>query len=205
MALKHQARASRKMLSAIRQVQGSEYAPDVPLLFPTDPQRTPDILGTTARLPRGSGVIFRHFGAAERVETAFALTELCYSRGLVCLIAADPALALHVGAHGVHWPEARLGEARRYRGMFTYQTASAHSRRAIWRAAKAGMDAALVSAVFPSNSPSAGRPIGAARFRHLAQTSPLSLYALGGVTPYTSGKIASFGGIAAIEGVLQSF
>lgn len=205
MALKHQARASRKMLSAIRQAQRGEYAHDLPLLFLTDPQRTPDILGTVARLPESSGVIFRHFGAAKRVEMAFALTELCYSRGLLCLIAADPELAVQTGAHGVHWPEARLNEACRYRGAFAYQTASAHSRQAIWRAAKAGIDAALVSAVFPSNSPSAGAPLGAARFRILAQKSPLPLYALGGVGPDTAGCVASFGGIAAIEGVLQSF
>jgi thiamine-phosphate pyrophosphorylase len=204
MALKHQPRARRKMLSAMRQVERSDFTPDVPLLFLTDPKRTPDILATVSCLPERSGVIYRHFGLPERFEMAHDLVNLCHSCNLICLIGADPELALSVGAHGVHWPEAKLSEARHYRGAFTYQTASAHSRRAIWRAHLAGMDAALVSAVFPSKSLSAGKPMGAVRLRMLAQRSPVPLYALGGVQFVNSGRVSSRAGIAATEGLSES-
>jgi thiamine-phosphate pyrophosphorylase len=205
MALKHQPRARRKMLSAMRQVERSDFTPDVPLLFLTDPKRTPDILATVSRFPEGSGVIYRHFGLPERFEMAHDLVNLCRSRNSICLIGADPELALSVSAHGVHWPEAKLSEARHYRGAFTYQTASAHSRRAIWRAHLAGMDAALVSAVFPSKSLSAGKPMGPSKFRTLAQNSPLPIYALGGMDANNAARVAAHAGIAAIEGVLMSF
>ena len=47
--------------------------------------------------------------------------------------------------------------------------------------------------------------MGAARFRQLAQTSPLPVYALGGVNADTAGRVAGFAGLAAIEGVLEAF
>lgn len=74
---------------------------------------------------------------------------------------------------------------------------------AVRRATEIGMDAALVSTVFPSNSPSASRPMGPARFRLLAQTAPLPVYALGGVNPSNAGQVASFAGLAAIDGLAQ--
>jgi len=164
MALKHQATARRKWAAAIRQVE-THFPPHLPpLLFLTDPQRVPDPAKVAAGLPTGSGVIYRHFGAQGRGRVARELSAVCYQRGLVLLIAADPELAEKVGADGVHWPEKLLGKARAWRGRFPLQTASAHSRRAIWRAEQAGMDAALVSAVFPSNSPSARRVMGCFRF-----------------------------------------
>lgn len=129
------------------------------------------------------------------------LAGVARRRGLKLLIAADPSLALEVGAHGVHWPEARLAEARKWRGRFMFQTASAHSRRAIDRAAKTGVDAALVSTVFPSTSKSAGAPMGRLAFTRLCQKAPLPLFALGGVKAANALQIADAGGLAAIEGL----
>lgn len=205
MTLKHQSRARRKMRCVIRQSTRSVLTPDIPLLFLTDPQRTPDILSIAARLPAGTGVVYRHFGASDRRDMAHALARVCRRKGLAFLIAADPKLALSVGAHGVHWPEAQLARAGRYRGAFAYQTASAHSRTAIWQADNAGIDAALVSAVFPSRSPSAGPAMGAIRFRNLARHSPLPLYALGGVNSLTGPRIAAYAGLAGIEGIANAF
>lgn len=202
MALKHQATARRKWAAAIRQVE-THFPPHLPpLLFLTDPQRVPDPAKVAAGLPTGSGVIYRHFGAQGRGRVARELSAVCYQRGLVLLIAADPELAEKVGADGVHWPEKLLGKARAWRGRFPLQTASAHSRRAIWRAEQAGMDAALVSAVFPSNSPSARRVMGAPRFRALACRVSLPLYGLGGVDAVMAERIAPVSGLAAIEGVI---
>lgn len=129
------------------------------------------------------------------------LSALCRERGLVLLIAGDPELARQVEAAGVHWPEALLVEARRWRGAFALQTASAHSRWAIWRAAQAGMDAALVSTVFASGSPSAGPPMGAARFRALTRAAGIPLYGLGGVSHTTASQIADSGALATVSNV----
>ncbi len=205
MGLKHQAASNRKLLAAIRQARAHLPLHLPPLFFLTDPERTPDPVAVVARLPAGCGVIYRHFGAPDRAEVALALAKVVADRGLCLLIGADPELAQTVGAHGVHWPEAQLGEARHWRGMFAINTASAHNRRAILRAQQAAMDAALVSAVFASKSASAGSPIGAARFRDLAQGVDMPLYALGGINADTAASVVQYAGLAAIEGVLAAF
>ena len=201
MGLKHQAASARKWRAAIRQVKRHFPADLPPMFFLTDPVRVPDPVSVAERLPVGAGIIYRHFGADDRTRVAMHLSDICRRRGLNLLIAADPGLAKRVGACGVHWPEARLRGARKWRGHFEIQTASAHSRRAIERAAQAGMDAALVSTVFASNSSSANALMGAIGFRRLSLQTRLPLYGLGGINANTASRIAISGGLAAIEGL----
>jgi thiamine-phosphate pyrophosphorylase len=73
-----------------------------PLLFFTDPDRTPRPWETAARLPAGSGVVFRHFGRADSRETALRLREATRARDGLLLIGLDTDLAERVGADGVH-------------------------------------------------------------------------------------------------------
>ena len=204
MGLKHQAASARKWRAAIRQVERHFPAYLPRLLFLTDPKRTPDPIAVARTLPVGSGIIYRHFGARDRETVAHQLQDICAQCGIGLLIAGDPALALSVGADGVHWPEARLAEARKWRGQFRLQTASAHSSMAIRRAVASGMDAVLVSAVFPSLSPSAPDPIGAQRLRALARRADIPVYALGGVNADNAERVASDAGLAAIEGLISS-
>jgi thiamine-phosphate pyrophosphorylase len=169
-----------------------------PLFFLTDPERTPDPAAIARRLPAGAGLIYRHFGAATRVETAGALAALCRARGLILLIGADPALAAEVGADGVHWPE-RLAPGRRP-AWGRIHTAAAHSGPALAWAANAGLDGALLSPVFVSRSASAGRPLGLQRAARLAQGAGLPVFALGGVNARTARRLTGLGfaGLAAV-------
>ncbi len=173
--------------------------------FVTDPVRTPDPLKVIKRLPRGFGVIWRHFGESTRLATGLALARACHRRGLVLLVANDPQLARRIGAAGVHWPERQLrGVRARWPGQI--ETASAHSRAAITRARLRGVDAVFLSAVFPSRSPTAGPPLSAQRFNRLAQASPLPVYALGGIAPDNAARIAKHAaGWAAIEAVAEAW
>ena len=172
-----------------------------PILALTDPVRTPDPVILAKALPRGSGLIYRHFGAEDRHKTALILSKIAARRKLSLLIGNDPALALAVRAQGVHWPEANMHLARYWKDRFTIMTCAVHSRKAIAEAKEIGMHAALLSSVFASRSPSAGQAIGARSFRKLARASKLPLYALGGLNSENMGKIAEFGGIAAIDGL----
>ncbi len=198
MGLKHQAAFARKWRTAIRDVERHFPAYLPPLMFLTDPQRIKDPISAAAQLPRGSGIVYRHFGSADRTCVAKALANLSNENNLSFLVAADPMLAMEVEADGVHWPEARLSEARRWRGLFRLQTASAHSARTIRRAARCGMDAAFVSSVFPSSSPSAGRPLRPARFARIAREAPLPIYGLGGINAMNAGRIAKHAGLSGV-------
>lgn len=200
-----QSRKQRKLRAAARQAGAilPEHLP--PLFFLTDPDRTPEPASIAAGLPSGWGVIYRHFGDEARHGKARDLARICHRRRLVLLIAADPALAMAVGADGVHWPEVKAGKARQWAGQFKLMTASAHSRAGLARLAYLPVDAALRSTVFPSASASAGPAIGPTRFRAAARQADLPVYALGGVSPQTAARVSGVSGLAAIEGVAVAF
>jgi thiamine-phosphate pyrophosphorylase len=173
------------------------------LLFFTDPVRTPDPARVVARLPRGAVVAYRAFGAADAVATGRGLARLAHRRGVLMFVGADPQLAAAVGADGLHLPE-RLAMRRGVNGALRRRflvTAAAHSLPAIRRARDAGVQAVVVSPVFPSRSPSAGQPIGALRFRALVRAAGLPVYALGGINPRTAKALKGSGaaGLAAVE------
>lgn len=168
-----------------------------PAFFLTDPDRTPDPLAIIERLPTGVGVIFRHFGRDNRTELASELRKVCARRGLVLLIAADPDLAMHVGADGVHWPEAMVMQARRWQTRFPLMSQSAHSPKAV-RNSICRM--VLYSTVFNSNSPTALGPMGAMHFRKTASMARSAVFALGGVTSETVGRLGPGSHFAAIDG-----
>ena len=169
----------------------------------TDPARLADPLEAASRLPRGAGVIYRAFGAADALNTARALRTLTRRRCLTLLIGADEALAAASDADGVHLPERLTARARPIRARHPrwIVTCAAHSRLALRRAQAAGCDAALLSPAFPSRSASAGRPLGQVRFAGLARLSAIPVIALGGVGNETAPGLVRAGayGLAAVE------
>lgn len=175
------------------------------LLALTDPVRTPDPEAVAAAVPRGSAVIYRHFGAPDRLEMAVRLAAICHARGNWLLVSGDPDLARRAGADGVHWPERQIAEAAtcRARGNTGFFTAAVHSWRALARARHAGVDAALLSAVFPSKSPSAGRPLGPRAASAMVRAMDLPVYALGGINQRTAKRLTGLGfsGIACVGAI----
>jgi len=143
----------------------------------------------------------QHCGRPEAAREAHALRRIADRKGLILLIAADPALALQCGADGVHWPERLIGQARARHPAGLVLTASAHSRRAAERAARLGADGVLLSPVFSTQSPGAGPPIGIWRAGAIARSVAAPVYALGGVTPSREARLTGLGfsGIAAVS------
>jgi thiamine-phosphate pyrophosphorylase len=173
------------------------------LVFMTDPGRVPDPEAVARRLPMGSAVVFRAFGAPQATLQGRRLAVIARQRRLVLLVGADPALARAIGAKGVHLPE-RLshlaGRIRRARPQWIVM-AAAHDSRAVLRALKAGADAVVISPVFDSRSPSAGSPLGLMRFLALTRLAKGRAYALGGVNATTASRLLGSGamGLAAVE------
>jgi thiamine-phosphate pyrophosphorylase len=188
---------------ALAQRLNERAAAAAPLFFLTDPERTPDPIALVRRLPRGAGVIYRHFGASDRGRTAARLARACMARGLLFLIAADPVLATSVGADGVHWPELRLPDARDPR--LRLETASAHGAEAAVRAERFGASACILGPVFPTRSAAGKPPLGLFRASQIARRLSIPVIALGGVTGETAQRLAGrgFSGLAAIDALLS--
>jgi thiamine-phosphate pyrophosphorylase len=170
----------------------------------TDANRLPDPLPAAAALPKGGAIILRHYGVAEREALGRELMALCRRRGLVLLIAGDWRLAWKLGAHGIHLPEwqtARPPVLARKPGWLI--TAAAHSQGALSRAGRLGVDAALLSPVFPTASHPGAGALGVLRFARLALHCPVPVYALGGIGADNAARLMGSGaaGIAAISGL----
>lgn len=175
------------------------------LLFFTDPMRTPDPEAIARTLPRGSAIVFRAFGAADAPARGLRLRKIADERGLKLLVGADDGLARALRADGVHLPERLAHRARRLKAAHPswILTAAAHSPMAARRGLAAGADAVVVSAVFTSNSPSAGPAIGPLRLASLVRAAGGPVYALGGINNKTARLLRSAGlvGLAAVDGL----
>lgn len=179
-----------------------------PLLFFTDPARTPRPWETAARLPAGAGVVFRHFGAAGALAGARRLREATAAAGVRLLVGLDAELAAEVGADGVHLPERALRQAE---GLAAARpdwlvTGAVHSADAVARAGQ--VHAMVLSPVFPAGGASAARPaLGPAGFKALAAAAARPVYALGGITARNAPDLTGCGacGLAGVEAIQAAF
>jgi thiamine-phosphate pyrophosphorylase len=125
-----------------------------------------------ARLPRGSGLIFRHYhlDPAPRRARFAALSRIARARGHQVILAGPPRLARRWGADGSY------GAPVPGRTL-----ATVHSLREIGRARRLGAAAVLLSPVFATRSHPGAAPLGPQRFRALARRAGLPVIALGGM------------------------
>ncbi|HYD28465.1 thiamine phosphate synthase [Brevundimonas sp.] len=179
-----------------------------PLLFFTDPVRTPRPWETAVRLPAGSGVVFRAFGAADARETGLRLREATRRRDGLLLVGLDAELAEAVEADGVHLPERALGRASALAAARPDWriTGAVHSAGALSGAE--GLDAAVLSPVFAAGGSSADRPpLGVEAFRATALGATPPVYALGGIDSGAARRLAGSGacGIAGVSAIQAAF
>ena len=133
-----------------------------------------------ARLPRGSGLIYRHYhlDGAERLARFRALRRAAKGRGHAVVLADSALTAREWGADGIYGAPRSLWPRRA--GLI--HLATAHSLAELGLAARLGADAALLSPVFPTRSHPGGATLGAVRFRLLARQTRLPVIALGGMS-----------------------
>jgi thiamine-phosphate pyrophosphorylase len=178
-----------------------------PVILMTDEDRLADPSDVLSFLPQGSAVILRYKNSDNRRRMARRLIVSCRALKIRLLISDDVRLATIIGADGVHLPERALCALptwRLWRRPGWLVTAAAHSPAALWRAKRAGADAALLSPVFETLSHPDRRPLGLRRFAMMGETSPLPVYALGGITPSTLLRLNAcrIVGIAGIGGIV---
>ena len=143
------------------------------------------------RLPKGSGVVFRHYATppAERALLWRRVARIAAKRRLI-LVRAGPGLGKGDGVHNGR-PDPRS----------PLKTASAHGRREAIRAIREGADAVFVSPVFATRSHPGARPLGRVRFGLAIRGLKLPVIALGGMDAGREKSLRGFGihGWAAID------
>ena len=127
-----------------------------------------------ASLPRGSGIVFRHYGVPDRTALAHRVAGIARRRHLMLVIAADAKLAVRVGAHGTHMPT--------WTSMFRPLTAAAHAYADISRAQRLGARLIFLSPVFQTQSHPGAAVLGPVRFGLTARMARGKVAALGGMT-----------------------
>ncbi len=177
-----------------------------PLLFFTDPVRTPEPWRIAARLPAGAAVVYRAFGRADAVDVGERLRTETARRGVRLLVGRDLSLARRLGADGLHLPERALEQAQALRASWpdALLTGALHEPKA----APAALDAVVISPVFAEGPGSAARQVlGVTGFRRLAAASGRPAYALGGVDGATAADLIGSGacGVAAVGAIVRAY
>jgi len=173
----------------------------VPTLWLVTDQRTDAALERALRqLPRGAGVIFRHYhlSAPARGARFRALARLARHRDFTLAWSGPAREARRLGAGACYGPPAVLSS-----GPALMRLVTAHSLAEIGAARRARASAVLLSPVYPTRSHSGARALGAVRFRLLAARSPVGAIALGGMDPRRARALGAWGW-AAIDGLSGS-
>jgi thiamine-phosphate pyrophosphorylase len=135
----------------------------------TDERQGETLWKALERLPRGAGVVFRHYGLppAER-QRLFARVRRAARRKRLFLIGADGRFP---GADGEHHGRGRGG----------FRTASTHDLAELRAAERAGAGLVFLSPVFPTRSHPGARTLGRVRFGLVARQARIPVIALGGM------------------------
>lgn len=142
-----------------------------------------------ARLPRGAGIVFRHYATPmpERRRLFARVVRIARTRGLIVVRAGARCGYGEAGTHNVE---------RRSAGL---RTAAAHTRREAMAAVRRGADGVFVSPVFPTRSHPGAPALGPKGARRIVQGVPIRPIALGGMDARRFRALRGFDGWAAID------
>ncbi|MDO7841421.1 thiamine phosphate synthase [Sphingomonas immobilis] len=160
----------------------------------TDERMGDGLWDAVRRLPRGSGVVFRHYATdlATRRAMFARLARIARRRGLVLVRAGDARLGRQEdGVHGT-----------RGRGL---RTAPAHDSREAMNAKRAGAQMIFVSPVFATRSHAGARALGPLRAAAIGRGLGMARIALGGMDARRFRRLRGLGfdGWAAIDAWLR--
>ena len=141
-----------------------------------------------ARLPRGSGFIYRHYHLTpvQRRARFRKLAREAARRGHVVVLSGTAREARRWGAAGAYGAPDRLA-----RGPAALRLATAHSLRELAQANLGRADMVLLSPVFPTRSHAGAPSLGPVRFRLMATRSRLPVTALGGMNAHRARAIGA--------------
>ena len=155
----------------------------------TDERMGDDLWHALAALPRGAGVIFRHYGTppAERRALFVRIAKVARRNRLVLVRAGAQPLGRAAGEHG--------RSPKRHAGIRTWP---AHSRAEALAGIRAGADLLFVSPIFPTRSHPGAVSLGPRRAAAMIHGLKVPAIALGGMTEQRFRALNGFHGWAAI-------
>ncbi len=149
------------------------------------------------RLPRGSGLIVRHYHLppGERCARFAELMRIARRRRHAVALSAEVATARRWSAAAAYGAPRNLA-----RGPAGLRLVTAHSLHEIAMAHRARADAILLSPVFPSRSHAGRAALGPLRYRLIAARALVPVIALGGMTARRARRLGA-ARWAAIDGL----
>lgn len=165
----------------------------------SDPRFGDRLYQSVQKLPRGSGVIMRHYDDPNRQEIYKNLARICRRRGLKLILAGDAERCLKYNAEGYYY-----GRPQKIRKRYNSITLfGVHDEHEIRKAQILGADAYMVSPIYSTNSHKGQRPLGLLRFRKLSRLCDKPVIALGGMNQARFHSIKHVHGFAAIDGLIR--
>jgi thiamine-phosphate pyrophosphorylase len=160
----------------------------------TDERQGEGLWPALERLPRGAGVVFRHYTLPpdQRRKLFIAVRVVTRRRGLLLLLAGSRSEALAWGAEGSHGAGGRSGRGQ-------VRSAPAHGLAGIRFAERSGADLIFLSPVFPTRSHPGAEALGPDGFDRLARATRLPVIALGGMDAKRAGALRGAYGWAGID------
>jgi thiamine-phosphate pyrophosphorylase len=157
----------------------------LPCIWLMTDERIVDLDGAIMRLPRGSGIVFRHYSLEpEARRTLFnRVRALARRYRHVVLLADTPLRARAWGADGAHNRSALQSQGLR--------SAAVHDVREHGVAIRARADLIFVSPVFPTQSHPESRPLGRIRLALVAGKHRSRTIALGGMNTTRAKSLSS--------------
>ncbi len=148
----------------------------LPRLWLMTDERIVDLTSAVARLPKGSGVVFRHHATDTPVRRALfdRIKTIARRRRLILLLADTPTRAQAWGADGAHNRSALKSVGLR--------TIAVHDLSELRLAPRAKADLVFVSPVFPTRSHPDARTLGPVRMGLMIGDQRRRVVALGGMT-----------------------
>jgi thiamine-phosphate pyrophosphorylase len=170
------------------------------LLLMTDERMGDALWIALERLPRGAGIVFRHYGLppGERRALYERVRAVAHRRRLVLILASSPKQAAAWRADGVH------GRSPRRVARPLMRSAPAHDGMELRAACHA--DLRLVSPVFRTRSHPGARALGAVRLGLMLGRDRDGIVALGGMSHRRAQALKNLGITrwAAIDGLIRT-
>ncbi|PSB91867.1 thiamine phosphate synthase [Candidatus Pandoraea novymonadis] len=180
------------------------------LLITPDPADAPDkeifLINLSKALRRGIRLVqlrSRYLSVIEYMTFVEPILTLCHAHNAHLIINPPEDVGIRIVSDGIHLSVPRLLAAKKRPEGYLFVSGACHNKLQLTQAERIGLDFVTLSPVLSTATHPNAAPIGWKKFSHLANSTKVPIFALGGMTPkeLARAKAAGAHGIAAIRGL----